>query len=50
MRTAKKLFIAEEIRAWLDAAPTQVRAMFLLGINGALGNSEIANLPLSALG
>jgi integrase len=33
----------------LNAAPTQLRAMILLGIDGALGNSDLANLPLSAL-
>jgi integrase len=45
----KKLFAAEEIQRMMDAAGPQLKAMILLGINGALGNSDVANLPLSAL-
>ncbi|NQT12066.1 MAG: tyrosine-type recombinase/integrase [Planctomycetes bacterium] len=42
-----KLFERGEILAILDAADVQVRAMVLLGVNGGLGNSDIANLPKS---
>ena len=45
----KKLFHADEIRRLIDAADPQVKAMILLGVNGGLGNSDVANLPLSAL-
>jgi integrase len=44
-----KLFSAAEIRAMLDAAPPQLKAMILLGINGGLGNTDCATLPISAL-
>jgi integrase len=44
-----KLFTAEEIRRLIDAGGTQVKAMLLLGINGGFGNSDCANLPVSAL-
>lgn len=39
-----KLFERTEVLAILDAADVQMRAMILLGLNGALGNSDIANL------
>src|SRR5262245_29282852 len=44
-----KLFTAQEIRQLLDAAPVNLRAMILLGINSGFGNSDCGNLPLSAL-
>ena len=44
-----KLFSREEIHKLLDAASTSMRAMVLLGINAALGNSDIGNLPRSAV-
>jgi integrase len=44
-----KLFRADEIRRLLDAANVQIRAMVLLGINCAFGNSDCGNLPLSAV-
>ena len=40
---------ADAIRAILDAATPQMRAMVLLGINCGFGNSDVASLPLSAL-
>jgi integrase len=43
------LFTAEEIRSLIDAAGVQMKAMLLLGVNGACGNSDCGNLPLSAL-
>ena len=45
----KRVFAAEEIRQMLDAADVQLKAMILLGINGGLGNTDVADLPLSAL-
>jgi integrase len=45
----QKVFEAAEIRAMLNAADVQLRAMILLGINGALGNTDCANLPFAAL-
>lgn len=46
---SKKLFSAPEIRALLDAADVQLKAMILLGINCGFGNSDCALLPLSAV-
>ena len=45
----KRLFAAEEIRRLFGAADPSLKAMILLGINGGLGNTDVANLPLSAL-
>ena len=44
-----RTFEASELRAMIDEADTVMLAMILLGINCALGNSDIANLPKSAL-
>jgi integrase len=44
-----KLFTAEEIRRLLDAASVQLKAMILLGINCGYGNTDCAQLPLSAV-
>jgi integrase len=44
-----KLFTAEEVRRLLDKAGTPLRAMLLLAINAGFGNSDVGNLPLSAL-
>jgi integrase len=40
-----KLFERDELLAILDAANVQMKAMVMLGINGGLGNSDVANLP-----
>lgn len=40
---------AHELRAVIDNADVQLRAMLLLGINCGFGNSDCANLPLTAL-
>src|SRR5262249_40321932 len=45
----KMFFEPEEIRAMLKAARQPLLAMLLLGINGALNNSDVAHLPLTAL-
>jgi integrase len=42
-------FTSDEIRRILNAAGPITKAMVLLGVNGALGNSDIADLPLSAI-
>jgi integrase len=44
-----RMFEAEEIRRMLDAAGVQMKAMILLGVNGGLGNSDVGNLPQTAL-
>lgn len=44
-----KLFTAEEIRRLIDAAGVQMKAMILLGINAAYGNSDCGNLRLSVV-
>ena len=44
-----RMFQADEIRSLIDAASPQVKAMILLACNGGLGNSDLANLPKSAI-
>lgn len=43
------VFASEDIRAMLDAASPQMRAMIFLGINAGLGNSDCGNLSTAAL-
>lgn len=42
-------YTADEIRRMVANASRITKAMVLLGLNGALGNSDIADLPLSAI-
>lgn len=44
-----KMFEAAELRGMLDKARQPLRAMLLLGINCGFGNSDVGNLPQSAL-
>jgi integrase len=44
-----KLFTADEIRRMIDTAGLPLSAMLLLGVNCGFGNSDCANLPLSAV-
>jgi integrase len=44
-----RMFEAAEIRALLDQAGPQLRAMILLGINCGFGNSDVASLTKSVL-
>jgi len=48
-QNGRRMFAAEEIRSMLAGASDQLKAMILLGINGGLGNSDLAALPISAL-
>lgn len=45
----RKHFLAGEIRMLLDAAPLQLRAMILLGINCGMGNLDVAALPTNCI-
>ena len=45
----KKLFTASEIRSMVDVASPQLKAMVLLGINCAFGNSDCGTLPMHAV-
>ena len=45
----ERMIEAADIRRLLDAASTQLRAMTLLAVNAGLGNSDVAELPVSAL-
>ncbi len=45
----RKHFQACEIRTLLDAAPPQLRAMILLGINCGMGNLDVAALPANCI-
>jgi integrase len=44
-----RMFSADELRTLIEAAPTQLKAMLLLGANCGYGNTDCARLPLSAL-
>jgi integrase len=44
-----KLFTPDQIHTLLNAASPNMAAMILLGINGGLGNTDVARLPLDAL-
>jgi integrase len=44
-----RMFDAAELRKVIKVAGVPLRTMFLLGINCGFGNSDIGNLPLSAL-
>ncbi len=44
-----RLLTAKEIRLMLGSADVFIRAMTLLAINGGLGNTDVANLPISAI-
>lgn len=45
----RKFLEAGEIRQMIGAANVQLRAMILLGVNAGLGNSDVANLPTTAI-
>jgi integrase len=45
----KRMFEASDLRRLLKVAPTQLKAMILLGINCGFGNHDCATLPLAAL-
>jgi integrase len=44
-----KMFEAAELRLMLKTASQPMKAMILLGINAALGNEDVAQLPMKAL-
>jgi integrase len=44
-----KLFSAEEVRKLLAEAGVQMKALILLGVNAAMGNADVATLPLVAV-
>jgi integrase len=44
-----KLFDAGELGRMLAVAPPKQRAMILLALNGGLGNTDVAGLPLSSV-
>jgi integrase len=48
-RKGPKLFTAEEVRKLVSAAPAQMRAMILLGINCGFGNADCGHLQLPAV-
>lgn len=43
------MFEAEDLRKILNAATQPMRAMVLLGINGALGATDVAEMPRTVL-
>ncbi|MGO9112014.1 MAG: tyrosine-type recombinase/integrase [Thermoguttaceae bacterium] len=44
-----RMFEADELRKIIDKAGVPMKAMVLLGINCGLGNSDVANLPITAV-
>jgi integrase len=44
-----RLFASDEVKRILKAADVPLRAMILLGLNCGFGNTDCANLPVSAL-
>ncbi|MCH7989765.1 MAG: tyrosine-type recombinase/integrase [Planctomycetes bacterium] len=48
-QNGKRMFEADELRAILDVATQPLKAMIMLGINCGFGQSDIANLPNSAV-
>ena len=48
-KKAPRLLTPKEIHKLLKVASVQMKAMILLGCNAGMGNSDLANLPLSAL-
>jgi integrase len=48
-KNGPKLFTAEELCKLLDVAGIQLKAMIFLACNAGLGNSDLANLPLTAV-
>jgi integrase len=48
-KKGSKMFTARQIRAMIDKAGAQLKAMILLGINCGMGNHDCAMLPISAL-
>jgi len=44
-----RMFTPVQARALLDHATTNMRAMLLLGLNAGLGNTDLAELPISAV-
>jgi integrase len=48
-KAGRKMFDAVEVRAMVDAASRQLRAMILLAVNCGFGNGDVASLPIQAL-
>ena len=48
-KSGPKMFEAAEIRGILAKSGPMLKTMVLLAINGGLGNSDLANMPVSAL-
>lgn len=48
-QNGSRAFEAAQIQSMLKKASPQLKAMILLGINGGMGNTDCASLPLSAL-
>jgi integrase len=47
--TGERMFEANELHKLIDAASVPVKAMILLGVNAAFGNTDVATLPRSAI-
>lgn len=44
-----RMFEADQLRKIIDVAPMPMKAMIMLGINGGLGNTDLANLQIGHL-
>lgn len=47
--SGERMLEPEQLRKIIETAPTQLKAMVLLGLNAGLGNTDCASLPLSAV-
>jgi integrase len=48
-QNGQRMFEAVELRKLLDAADVTMKAMILLAANGGFGNTDLANMPLTAV-
>lgn len=48
-KTGELMLEPEQLRQIIEAAPVPLKAMVLLGLNGGLGNTDCASLPMSAV-
>jgi integrase len=49
LENGKRMFFASDLRAIIDKADAQLKAMILLGINCGFGNHDCGTLPVSAI-
>lgn len=48
-KQGERMIEADDLQKLINAAPSQMKAMILLGVNAGFGNHDVATLPLSAI-